>query len=771
MSFKLEMKNNKSILNNIVCYEKVDLEILDKLINSNLLLETFNNPFCLKSFKNEKEQLIKYRRKLIKLENIVKVKYNKVNDMGGYGRVFPEGSLGLYSIRRQIRHTLAKSNYYDLDIKNCHPEILLQLCIQNGLNKIKYLKKYVNNRNDILLMVIKSYLLHINDINKQRDIAKQLFIRLLYFGKFENWLIDNNLIINEEAEEINEFIYKFYNELKNIGMIIIKDNKHLEELVELKKAKRDEILEYNKKGSIVSYYLQEYENQILECIYTFLINKDLIDNKKPEVVLCADGLMIFKEKYYDGLLNEFEIEIKEKFNFNLKFEMKEMNEDYLNELNDSIITDTIDKYYDTVKKNFEINKFKIMNPISFAEMTEEGKLILRKKGDFLTAYENTKYISENIDKKGNIIEKDEKFVFDWIKDEDIRTYDKIDFLPMQTAPEKVFNSFQCYEASKIIKDDDINIIVENTNIYKHMDNLCGKNEAVLNYFIKFLGRKLQKPYKLTNSAMVFRSAEGCGKDSFFNWFGNKILGHQYYLNEDKTDLIFGRFNSCIDNKILVVINETSGKDTINIGNTIKNAITRPINQIEYKGMTPYDNTNNIGFIFLTNQKNNPIKIDTEDRRFMAVECNNTIANNKNYFDDLYKDFDNKQITKAFYDFFMSVDCDNFNFTNRPETEFYKNIQSSNVPIIAKFFENELYENEKTNPIKEYKLLFGDFIRFLQSGNYKFEVTDTKFGIQIKEYKGIYKKRNREGIIYSINFLELKNFLISKKYIDYVEFMD
>jgi len=771
-----ELKSQKSILDNIVCIEKVNHLILDKLINSNLLLETFNNPFCQNSFKNEKEQLIKYRRKIIKNNNSteIKVKYNKVEDMGGYGRVFPEGSIGLYSFRRQIRHTLAKDYYYDLDIKNCHPELLLQLCINNGIgNKLKYLKKYVNKRSEILEMVIESYLSHIDDTHKQRDMAKQLFIRLLYFGKFENWLSDNNLQINEseESEEINKFIFKFYNELKVIGMIIIKDNKHLDELVEKKKAKRDEQLSYNKKGSIVSYYLQEYENQILECIYKYLVSKDIIDKKKPECVLCADGLMILKEGYYHELLGEFEIEIKEKFHFDLKFEMKEMNEDYINKLDDSLVNENITKYYDHVKEDFEANKFKVMNPIAFAEMNNEGKLIIRKKGDFVTAYENIKYLEEVIDKKGNVIESEKKFVFDWIKDETIKTYQKIDFLPMQVAPEGVYNSFQCYEGSKLKLNKDVSVNIVETAIYKHMDNLCNNNFEVLTYFINFMARKLQKPYKLTNSAMVFRSAEGCGKDSFFNWFGNKILGHQYYLNEDKTELIFGKFNSSIENKILIVINETSGKDTFSLVNTIKNAITRPINIIEYKGMTPYDNTNNAGYIFLTNNKGNPIKIDTEDRRFMAVECNNTIANNKTYFDNLYKEFNNVDITKAFYDFFMKVDCDDFNFTNRPETEFYKNLQLSNVPIIAKFLEKELYENEATKPIKEYKLLFGEFLSFLQSGNYKIEFTETKFGIQIKEYKGVFKRHTKKGIVYDISFIELKQYLISKKYIDYVEFMD
>ena len=38
-----------------------------------------------------------------------------------YGRVFPKNSLGLFSIRREIRHTLARDNYVHIDVENCLP--------------------------------------------------------------------------------------------------------------------------------------------------------------------------------------------------------------------------------------------------------------------------------------------------------------------------------------------------------------------------------------------------------------------------------------------------------------------------------------------------------------------------------------------------------------------------------------------------------------------------------------------------------------------------
>jgi len=762
MTFKLEKSSEPSFFNNIVCYERVNKLVLYKLINSSLLQTNFNNPFCKKYFENEKEQLIKYKN-LINDNNEAVVRYNKVEDMGDYGRVFPKGSVGLYSIRRQLRQTLSKDYYIDIDIKNCHPEILLQLCIRRGFNietNAKCLCKYVNKREKYLLEVEKCY-------GVNRDTSKQLFIRLMYFGKFESWLKDNNLELNKDAEhyKIHNFIKYFTKQLHFIGYMIMNENKELDKLIENKKAKRDNLLSYNKRGSVCSYYLQEYENNILECIFNYMVSKNVINKEHPDCVLCADGIMIPKTKNYIELLNEIEIEIENKFNLKLKLVEKEMKEDFLDILDNSLLNDDYLKYYDILKDKFEINNFKVMNPIMFAEKNN-NKLILRKITDFNTAYMNVSYIEE---KKGESEKK--SFVKRWVLDETIRTYNRIDFQPMKTVPNDVYNSFNGYYADTIIEDPNIIININETKIMKHIHNLCNNDSKTIDYVIKFLSRKLQKPYLLTNTALIFRSVEGCGKDSFFSWFGNMILGNDYYVCEDKIDLIFGRFNELIENKILVAINETSGKDTFDMIGKIKGAITRTTNKIEKKGLSAYDNVNNIGYVFFTNNKV-PLKIDHTDRRFVAIECNNSIAKNFVYFNELYKEFEDKNIAKAFFNYFMSVECDNYDFiNNRPETSFYNTLREHSIPIIIKFFEEEMNENINTEPIKIYKDLFNSYLEYLRIGNFKFDINQHKFGIEIKEYNFITKSRTNKGYKYTIDFIKMKEYLIHNKFINLDDFLD
>ena len=112
-----------------------------------------------------------------------------------FGRVFPKNALGLFSIRREIRHTLARDNYIDIDVENCHPVLLYQICLHNQI-ECKYLKRYIDNRTELLNDVMTKY-------NVNKDAAKQLFIQLLYFGTFNSWC-ENHSISNNEPIKFHE---------------------------------------------------------------------------------------------------------------------------------------------------------------------------------------------------------------------------------------------------------------------------------------------------------------------------------------------------------------------------------------------------------------------------------------------------------------------------------------------------------------------------------------------------------------------------------------
>ena len=752
MLLKLTIEPLKNELNNIKLIETVPTEILDLLINSSLLKQQFNNPFSSICFDNEKQQLEKYK-KLVK-NGEATILYTQTKNMK-FGRVFPKNALGLFSIRREIRHTIARDNYIDIDVENCHPVILYQICKQNNI-KCKYLKRYIDDRLTILNDVMTKY-------NVVKDQAKQLFIQLLYFGTFNSWCT-NNKVSNTEPLK---FVSKFKDELNLIGEIIIANNQKLANEIKKKKEEQN-IKDYNLKGSVCSYFLQEYENRILETIFLYCKENKLINNN---CVLCADGLMIPKDNYKEELLLEFKNVINNKLGFDLNFTKKDMNQGYtIEQLKETQIKtkeeendDESTENYNKIKVEFEKNNFKVLNPIMFVTIGDEGQTILRDKTDFKTVYENLCYL-----KLKNKKFVSSSFIDDWLKDKTNRTYYKLDFLPAQEAPNNIYNTFKGFEAEK---KELFDVNIEDSLIMKHIKEVISNNDPkVFKYIINFLSVLLQHPHKKANTALIIKSVEGVGKDTIFNWFGNKILGKNYYFNDDSAELLFGRFNSSMENKILCILNEASGKDTHVIDGKIKNAITRDYNKLEKKGLEPYDNTNNIGYVFLTNN-DNPIKVPADDRRFCGIECNNKYANNKEYFTNLYAEINSGKYDKAFYNYFLNVNLNGFDFINeRPTTSFYNNMKELNTPIIVKFLEKVIDENNKNCSFSSTQL-FDNFNEFIKTNNFKVEYTSTKFGIDIKNFDGIEKKKTRTFNVIEINIQKLKEHLIQKYKLEFCDFID
>ena len=96
--------------------EDINIDILNKLINSDLL-QTVSWTAGSTVFESEKHQLLLLKKQI--KNNKLKVSYKRPKY--GLGRVYPNKSLSLCSLRREIRHTLANGIYCDIDIANCHP--------------------------------------------------------------------------------------------------------------------------------------------------------------------------------------------------------------------------------------------------------------------------------------------------------------------------------------------------------------------------------------------------------------------------------------------------------------------------------------------------------------------------------------------------------------------------------------------------------------------------------------------------------------------------
>lgn len=409
---------------------------------------------------------------------------------------------------------------------------------------------------------------------------------------------------------------------------------------------------------------------------------------------------------------------------------------------------------------FEKFHFKVMSPPCFGRLAY-NKISLLSSGEIEQQYEN-------------VVMNNHTFVSLWRKSENIRTFENVDFLPYprecKSYTLNTFNGLKIERVKEGVGNYDI--------LLKHVDILTGHDPKGTDYLLNYLSHLVQRPGELPRVALVFQSEQGVGKNIFFENFAHSILGTEYMLQTAEMDKIIGRF-SMINNKLLVIMDETSGKDSFSNSDKIKNIITAEQVAWERKGIDGV-NINNCGrYIFFSNNST-PVKIEHSDRRYVVYKCANDVQNNASYMKELMRHFKDDQIVKAFYDFLISRDISNWDSINdRPITRAYQDMQSANIPAMANYlteqilvFENATQEVRKNLMKQSATELFNHFVSWLQpNGFHKMEYTSTKFGREICEYEGIVKKKSMGAMVYMLDFQVLKDHLVKKRWISCEEAMN
>ena len=319
--------------------------------------------------------------------------------------------------------------------------------------------------------------------------------------------------------------------------------------------------------------------------------------------------------------------------------------------------DQTEEEYKKAKIEFEKTHFKIRRPVGFVRQTETELQLLNRK-DLFDLYENL-FIEGT----------DMQFIKMWLKDPEIRTYERFDFCPPPIkCPTDVLNTWGGFVAESY--DGRPNLFVD------HLRKLFGKNSQ---YVLKWLASIVQRPGKPTNVALVVTGGQGTGKTTTFELFMKKIIGSKYFgQTSNPENNLFCRFGFLKDSKILIVIDDFNvGSIKLN-SDPFKSYITGETVTYEAKGKMAVPLRNCMNFVLTTN-KMDPVKLDADDRRYAVLEVSDKLKGNRAYFDRLYKYLDRPENIRAIYDLLQGIDISQTNFqAERPITELYQELKNMSV---------------------------------------------------------------------------------------------
>lgn len=562
--------------------------------------------------KTIKNNVIDYCTKIVKSKDgSVKVMYTKSKNQTT-GRYYCNN--GLQSKIREVRHTLCKNDYVDVDMVNSEAVILLNYCKQNKID-CDNLEYYTEHRDDIITAIIDQN----KPIDLRRSDIKMMFLKMINGGAVDNILSDD------------EFTSEFHNELKNMRSEIVRLNPSIAEFI-----KKIDKNKSNINASVVSHLYQIIENKIL------MMAHDYLTTLKFDVdVFIFDGFLVRNHpNFNENVLEQLNEYIYEKTNYDVEFVIKDMNEGYdisddeLKAIKDNVINQS-DDYID-IKKEYEKNHFLSLSPYGFCHYDEDDdKLKIYNKSEMDTILKNKK------------VKKDDKevsFFKNWLEDQNRRECKSIIFEPTMKEDNRYFNLFTGFEFDNTEYDKNVDC----EPIFKVLKHVL-KTDDVYDYVMDWFAYIIQKRQKTEKCIFLISDKHGVGKSSIINLF-RAVINKKYSSEINSIEDLEKDFNGLLENKLLVTGNEIEAKQKDSY-KTFKNAVTRTTIIINKKNVEPYELNDYTNYFFTTNNYI-PIKIEAEDRRCVIIECNNKLLNEESYT-EFYACLKNKDCLISMFHFFKN----------------------------------------------------------------------------------------------------------------------
>jgi hypothetical protein len=640
------------------------------------------------------------------------------------GRLFPDDGIGMQNFRFDLRNPLSEKYSWDVDIENCHYVIAQQKCEEYGISH-NFINKYIEHREECLKMVSNS-----------RKKSKTEFLKVLYGGDIK--------LYTEQFQEVDGNIslegFQFLKEIEkevNILMTILWDKYPQYHKLKTGKEKIMICKKPNPKASLMSLLFQTQEREILLKIDEFLTLKG-----RNMTVYIHDGGYIDKlekeTEFPPDLLKLLNYYLCDLFNINIKVTQKPIVYDWKP-------YKPQETQYEIMKREFEENNFIIGS--TFCCIHKDNYIEYMKYGDAKTKFSN-KIVNVFDDETQK--NKKRKFLDMWMEDPKRKEYERIDFIPnTKDCPDTIYNLFKGFKAEKykmeLTKEESDEAMKP---IIEHFDIITS---GYADWIFKWFANIIQTPHIKSENAILIRDmggllieGGGTGKNLAFEYFGNEIIGEDYcHVIGDNKEL-YTQFNSLLEGKLLVFVEEAGGKDNFENTDFLKSKITSKKINVNKKMVAQYKANDYSRYIFTSNNKN-PLPIRQGDRRFSVFDANPIKRGNDKYFKKLADHLAKDSTKWAFYQYLKTYKTyDNpIEFQKYiPITQAYQDIRFLNAPSYHKW----LVHCVKTKTLKDdyTSNLFDEFIKWLETNKEhtrREPISKFQFGsllINSKESQGDYQ---------------------------------
>ena len=572
------------------------------------------------------KRLLRSYKKMSENGNEVQVIYEHGKGLD-CGRIYPQRMKGLQAFPSNIRSALAQKYYWDVDMVNSQPVILLAKCKEYGWSCTQ-LEDYVMNRASKLEELM-------DELECSRADAKQFCLSILFGSIPYKKVPDYFTALAQEISNISNNCWDKFPKYAKLG---------------LKKP--------NPKASCLAHWIQNEEAQIMEFLDSWLASKGrylgvnihdggLVKRLQGETVLPVT------------LLRDAEIAVREQFGFDIGLSVKPLTHSFVWDSNRLVPTDVV------INDKYACERF--------VELCGDD---LRQFGGEIWILKDDGRWSKD---RNDIIRKVFCFpelIFKQMGPLGIRIFDyygdTVDvgklvgclpiIVPVKTVPFQFDYEFIDLSGAS----DAMDYVGELLNI------ISNDNSEVKEYIIKWLSLMLQKPYNLPKVALIFSGAKGCGKDTLFDFLGKWVIGEGYFHNNTKTSAMFQKHDTMRMGRVLVKLEEANRATCLENADALKSMISSEKITFEPKNKGEVTIPNYMRAVMTVNSAI-PVDLSQGERRFMISNCSTRRIKDYEFWGKLHTSMMNANAGRVVANWLLSIDLDGFNPLAYPVCSYQEDV--------------------------------------------------------------------------------------------------
>ncbi len=744
-------------------YLPTDKKRINRILESGYDIQ-YTADWCYPSLsKNLMRLATKIKKNHLVIDYHRKHKTNK--EMCDVTRAKAEACISAGDTSRNVRAGLWGDNCYDFDMCCAHHALILSALKKDDEIDIdcQYptLNDYVNNKKEFRKNVASFF---DDDLRK----AKDAICAITFGSSLKNAFKDSKqsgypkscIVLRDELAKFTELIVTANPDYaKVVEKEVTKRNKKaIDTFVKQSgktesDAKEQGIGVKNWRHTIMSEWCCNKESICMESVIRFCIDKGIIqerrfDNSKDGVMIPKDDVNAYVER--EGLevadIPAMFRDVVFDLGFNIDFEEKPMDDDHVTfwETIHSCEADVafepehckmFDKSYfhdlDTYgeKKKYWELFFALIDEMSCfvytmstPEKSSHGVTRITRK----MVYYSTRQLKDVFGNlKSNRYQLNKAtgeqtnlpFIGEWLNDNTLRSYHKIDNLPYagvydaNRCTKEVMNAFVGYPEH--IWEGDVNysdefMFKKLRPFFLVLANLVGEQDVGykgidikgwddlsrfkhMQHLLAVMGHRIARPDEPRKPyTPVIHGVQGTAKNVCMNVFGS-MVGDEHYICTSNPDDFFSTHAEGFVGKIITVMNELDLNGSSKLKNKMKGIISEDTAVCNRKFVSPFKYTVCSVNIILSNERV-PIVLEMNaNRRYMILRCNDTLA--KKFTQDKWKKcidhFQSTEFLRCLRQFLVRFDYDNYDFTGalryNHNSSAYKQMLSHFFPADLRFF--------------------------------------------------------------------------------------